>query len=78
VKRPIFVLHLRIPQRKNALRWVSFVAEHSTAMPSDTWPMNKKLAQDQREALGMLAASLRAASNRSWRPTALQSERSAA
>jgi hypothetical protein len=59
VKRPIFVLHLRIPQRKNALRWVSFVAEHSTAMPSDTWPMNKKLAQDQREALGMLAASLR-------------------
>jgi hypothetical protein len=28
-------------------------------MPSDKWPMNKKLAPDQREALGMLAASLR-------------------
>jgi hypothetical protein len=29
------------------------------AMPSDTWPMNRKLPKDQREALGMLAASLR-------------------
>jgi hypothetical protein len=28
------------------------------AMPSDTLPMNRKLARDQREALGMLAASL--------------------
>jgi hypothetical protein len=35
------------------------VAEHSTAMPSDTWPMNKKLPPGPREALGMLAASLR-------------------
>jgi hypothetical protein len=33
--------------------------EHSMAMPSDTWPTNSTLARDQREALGMLAASLR-------------------
>jgi hypothetical protein len=29
------------------------------AMPSDTWPVNRKLAKDQRDALGMLAACLR-------------------
>jgi hypothetical protein len=33
--------------------------EHSMAMPSDTWLTNSTLARDQREALGMLAASLR-------------------
>jgi hypothetical protein len=31
----------------------------SMAMPSDACPMNGTLAKDQREALGMLAASLR-------------------
>jgi hypothetical protein len=60
VKAPIFVLHLRMPQRKNALGWMGFICDGALmAMPSNACPMNRKLGHDQREALGMLAASLR-------------------
>jgi predicted oxidoreductase len=57
---PIFVSHLRIPQRKMRSDWMaSSAAEHSMATPSSACLMNRKLTNDQRKALGMLAASLR-------------------
>jgi hypothetical protein len=37
----------------------SFAAKHSMPVPSKPYPTNRRLAKDQRKALGMLAASVR-------------------